>query len=154
MSRQPPGAGGAPACGVAGPVAARGALGRSYGPTRPRTEASPRRSLYGGMLCGVETQLEVTHKWGHSPAVVLDRRFVARYAARSGRIVGTASPLTNRVDQGTHGLDVMADMRTATLPEGTSLLEVRGWDVMVGSSQPERSGGWAIALSACGPLGA
>ena len=38
--------------------------------------------------------------------------------------------------------------RTATPPEGTSLLVVRGWDVMVGSSQPERSGGWGIALPA------
>ena len=41
-----------------------------------------------------------------------------------------------------------ADMRTATAAGAPGLFVVRGWDVMVGSSQPERSGGWAIALSA------
>src|ERR1044072_6532057 len=41
-------------------------------------------------------------------------------------------------------------MRTATIPEGTALLVVRGWVAMVGLTQPERSGGWGIALPACG----
>ena len=39
-------------------------------------------------------------------------------------------------------------MRTATRANAPWLSVVRGWDAMVGLSQPERSGGWGIALPA------
>lgn len=53
--------------------------------------------------------LEDTHKRCHSQGAFRDRRFVGRHAATSARRSGTTDPLSKRVDQGTHGLDVMAE---------------------------------------------
>ena len=97
--------------------------------------------------------LEDTHKRGHSTGACHDRRFVAGYTAPSGLRRGTAQPLSIGSTRAPTATAALPHMRTATLPEGTSLLEVRGWVAMVGLTQPERSGGWGIALPACGPLG-
>jgi len=122
------------------PSAALGLVGAPRGCTGPRhagdSDVPHRLESVGDAAIAEVAAWRLPTTWDTTPAASTSRRFFIRYAARLARVGEQPDP-GSRGGPGPRGLDVMASMRTATRPEGPSLLVVRGWVSMAGV--PSRS---------------